>query len=240
MFELHTYRCPDCSAQIHESLSDGQRLECLTCHRSYRVLLDESTDKVGFVSLDTTAVQEPLHLPRGSVRAIATLGTAGCSWVLMLGDRAVPGYLLSLLLTIIGYYFGFRQKIRSAQSRILDASAQVQEPLNLPGGSIRLFLVLGFVVCGVVLGARRRFVNPAYLEFFLVLAGLVAGYFFARLFAGNREAALSNLVNHAKGLLVLAATVALAIVLLTGYQFGVPHLGLTLACAISFYFGSRS
>ncbi|UCD50961.1 MAG: hypothetical protein JSW27_25985 [Phycisphaerales bacterium] len=240
MFELVTYRCPDCSAEIHESLSDGQRFECLGCHRSYRVLLDESTSKVGFVSLDTTRVQEPLHLPRGSVRAIATLGVAGCCWVLMLSDRAVPGYLLGLLLTIIGYYFGFRQMLRSAQSHILDASAQIQEPLNLPGGSIRLLLVLGFAVCGVVLALRHRFINPAYLEFFIVLAGLVAGYFFARLFTGTRDAALDNLVNHAKGLLVLAATVALAIVLLTGHQFGVPHLGLTLACAISFYFGSRS
>ena len=240
MFELLTYRCPDCGVEIHESLSDGQRFECLNCHRPYRVLLDESTSKVGFVPLDTVPVQEPLHLPRGSVRAIATLGAAGCCWVLMLSDRTVPGYLLSLLLTIIGYYFGFRQKLRSAQSHILDASARVQEPLNLPGGSIRLLLVLGFAVCGVVLAMRRRLINPAYLEFFLVLAGLVAGYFFARLFTGTRDTALSNLVNHAKGLLVLAATVALAIVLLTGHQFGVPHLGLTLACAISFYFGSRS
>lgn len=240
MFELATYRCPGCSAEIHESLSDGQRFECMNCHRSFRVLLDESTDHAGFVPLETVAVQEPLHLPRGSVRAIATLGTAGCCWVLILTGRPVPGYLLSLLLTIIGYYFGFRQKIKSAQSRILDASARPQEPLNLPGGSIRLLLVLGFAVCGVVLWTRGQMVDPVYLEFFMVLAGLVAGYFFARLFTGAMGPALGNLVNHAKGFGVVVATVGLAVVLLTGHYAGRPHLGLVLACVISFYFGSRS
>ena len=240
MFELTTYRCPDCSAEIRDKLTDGQQFSCLNCHRSFRVLLDESTEKVGFVPLDTAVVQEPLHLPQGSVRAIATLVAAGCCWILVVATRPVPGYLLSLLLTIIGYYFGFRQKLKSAQSRILDASAQAQEPLNLPGGSIRLLLVLGFAVCGVVLWARGRIVQPAYLEFFIVLAGLVAGYFFARIVAGATGSALGNLMNHAKGLLVLTASVALAVLLLMGLRADESHLGLTLACVISFYFGSRS
>ena len=78
------------------------------------------------------------------------------------------------------FHFGFRRKSKSAQSRILDASARVQEPLNLPGGSIRLILILGFAGCAVVLWARRQIINPAYLEFFIILAGLVAGYFPAR------------------------------------------------------------
>ena len=126
MFELSTYRCPNCNAEIREALSDGQRFECLNCHRSYRVLLDESSEKAGFVPLDPNVVREPLGLPRGSVRAIATLAAAGCCWILVLINAPVPGYLLSLLLTIIGYYFGFRRKSKHAQSRILDASSQVQ------------------------------------------------------------------------------------------------------------------
>lgn len=55
MFELATYRCPDCSAEIREKLTDGQQFDCLNCRRSFRVLLDESSHKAGFVPLDTTA-----------------------------------------------------------------------------------------------------------------------------------------------------------------------------------------
>ena len=240
MFELATYRCPECGAEIREKLSDGQPFNCFHCRRSFRVLLDASSDKMGFVPLDTAVAQEPLNLPRGSVRAITTLVAAGCCWVLILRGALVPGYLLSLLLTIIGYYFGFRQKIKSAQSRILDASARVQEPLNLPGGSIRLILVLGFAACAALLGVRGRLIDPAYLEFFVVLAGLVAGYFFARLVGSGQGTAPGNWINHAKGVLVLIATVSLAVVLLSGLYVERPHLGLVLACVVSFYFGSRS
>ena len=240
MFELKAYRCPNCGAEIREALEDGQQFDCLNCRRAFRVLLDESTEEVGFVPLNVAVVREPLNLPRGSVRATATLATAGCCWILVLINARVPGYLLSLLLTIIGYYFGFRRKARSAQSRILNASARVQEPLNLPGGTIRLILILGFAGCAVVLWARDQIVNPAYLEFFIILAGLVAGYFFARLSRGTVGSASGNLINHVKGFLVLAATGALVVLLLGGMYTDVPRLGLTLACAISFYFGSRS
>jgi len=240
MFELATYHCPDCGLEIHEKLADAQAFECSGCRRRYQVLLDESTRKAGFVRLDAAAIQEPLGLPKGSVRAVATLTTAGCCWVLMAADDPVPGYLLSLLLAVIGYYFGFRQKLKGAGSRILDASAHTIEPLHLPGGSIRLVLILGFAACGTLLWARRQLVDPAHLEFFIVLAGLVVGYFFARFAAVAAGSAFGNLVNHTKGFLVLIATAGLAVLLLTGTHAQAPRLGLTLACFISFYFGSRS
>lgn len=240
MFELATYRCPDCSTEIRDRLSDGQQFDCLHCRHSFRILLDESSKSVGFIPLSDAVIQEPLHLPRGSIRAMVTLATAGSCWVLMLGGGVVPGYLLSLLLTIIGYYFGFRQKLRNAAGRILDPSARAAEPLHLPGGTIRLFLVLGFAVCGAVVYARGQLTDPAYLEFFVVLTGLVAGYFFARFFAGAVGAGTQNLLNHVKGVLVLAAAVILAALLLSGLHMDRPRLALTLAAAVSFYFGSRS
>ncbi|MBN2128003.1 MAG: zinc ribbon domain-containing protein [Sedimentisphaerales bacterium] len=240
MFELQTYRCPDCGAEIREKLTDGQQFDCPGCHRAYRVLLDTSSPRAGFVPIDSRAAQEPLGLPRGSVRAVATLATAGSAWILILAEQPVPGYVLSLLLTIIGYYFGFRQKLRGAESRILDASARIQEPLYLPGGSIRLLLIVGFAACGVLLAARRQMTDPVYLEFFIILAGLVGGYFFARLFAVNLATPVAGFVNHLKGAVVLGATIALAALLLIGLYPDRAHLGLGLACAISFYFGSRS
>jgi len=240
MFELKTYRCPDCGMEIREGLVDGQVFDCANCRRKYRVLLDSSSSQAGFVPMEAAAVQEPLGLPKGSIRAIATLTTAGCCWALMLLEKPTPGYLLGLLLTVIGYYFGFRQRVKAAGSRILDASTSVQEPLNLPGGTIRMMLIGGFGVCAFLLAARGRFIMPEYLEFFIILAGLVGGYFFARLFAGTVAGAVRNIINHAKGLIVLVATIRLAVLLLAGGYLDQPHLGLALACIISFYFGSRS
>lgn len=240
MFELKDYRCPDCGMEIRDGLTDGQVFDCANCRRRYRVLLDESVAQAGFVPLEAAAVQEPLWLPRGSVRAIATLVTAGCSWVLMIFGRPVPGYLFGLLLTIIGYYFGFRQKVKGTGGRILDASSQAPEPLNLPGGTIRLMLIGGFGICAFIVAARDRLTAPEYLEFFIILAGLIVGYFFARLSSGTVGGTVGNVINHAKGLIVLTATVRLAVLLFGEGYAEQPHLGLALACVISFYFGSRS
>jgi hypothetical protein len=111
---------------------------------------------------------------------------------------------------------------------------------KLPGGSIRTLLILGFVVAGVILGARGHLTDPAYLEFFFILAGLIAGYLFARLFTANLAPAATSMIGHAKGVGVLFATTLLAVVLLTGTYTDLPRIGLVLACLISFYFGSRS
>lgn len=240
MFEMATYRCPDCGMEIREELTDGQAFECTSCRHPFRVMLDASTKHVGLVPLGRADLQEPLGLPRGSVRAISTLTTASCCWTLIFIGRPVPGYVLSLLMTTIGYYFGFRQRVKAAGSRIIDAAARPKEPLNLPGGSIRTLLIFGFAVTGVVLSARGQLTDPAYLEFFVILAGLVAGYFFARFFKATVSPGAMNFIGHAKGTLVIGATVVLAVVLLTGAYVGLPRIGLTLACLISFYFGSRS
>jgi hypothetical protein len=183
--------------------------------------------------------QEPLGLPKGSIRAIATLVTAGCSWGLLFTGGPVPDYVLDLLLTIIGYYFGFRRKDRQAGGRVSDASPKTSEPLGLPGGTIRMMLIAGFAVSALILYSRGQFGSSAYLEFFLILAALITGYFFARLFAGIARSRTGRAINHAKGLIVLVATIQLAVLLLAGHAEQ-PPLGLAMACIISFYFGSRS
>ncbi|MEN6334832.1 MAG: hypothetical protein ABFE01_11265 [Phycisphaerales bacterium] len=186
-----------------------------------------------------TTIQEPLGLPKGSVRAIATLVTAGCSWGLLFTGGPVPDYVLDLLLTIIGYYFGFRHKAREAGGRVSETSVKSPKPLGLPGGTIRMMLIAGFGVSTAILYSRGQLGSPAYLEFFLILAGLIAGYFFSRLFAGIAGSRTGRLINHAKGLIVLFATIQLAVLLLAGHAMQSP-LGLAMACLISFYFGSRS
>lgn len=147
-----------------------------------------------------TTIQEPLGLPKGSIRAIATLVTAGCSWGLLFAGGPVPDYVLDLLLTIIGYYFGFRHKVREAGIGAGDVPAKSPEPLGLPGGTIRMMLIAGFGVSTAILFSRGQLRSPAYLEFFLILAGLIAGYFFSRLSAGIAGSRTGRMVNHAKGL----------------------------------------
>jgi hypothetical protein len=102
-----------------------------------------------------------------------------------------------------------------------------------------MMLIGGFGVSALVLAWRGQIGSPAYLEFFLILAGLIAGYFFSRLFAGTAGSRTGSLIGHAKGLIVLIATVQLAMLLLSGRAEN-SSLGLALACIISFYFGSRS
>ncbi len=240
MFEKITYQCPNCSAVVRQDLKDGEELTCVSCNKRYKVLLDEETGKAGFVETTAKEIPEPLYLPKGSIRALVTMAAALSCWMLIIMGREVPGYLLSLLLTIIGYYFGFRKKIETAESRILDATAKEEEPLFLPHGFIRVVLILGFVISGIVLLAKGKLKELDYLEFFVVLLGLIAGYMFARVFSDYQGTPLYIFFNHLKGAVVLAAAGYLAYLLLSGNRGSSDYVAMTLSAVMSFYFGSRS
>jgi hypothetical protein len=76
-----------------------------------------------------------------------------------------------------------------------------------------------------------------YVEFYAILAGLVVGYIFGRAVRPLRDN-IENMVNHAKGTVVLIAAAGLFAVLMG--EADKSYVGLGLACVISFYFGSRS
>ena len=240
MFELEACRCPECRTAIHEELVDGAEFICSGCGRIFRVLREASTGSIGFVPSGAGAVVEPLHLPQGSVRALATFVLAGACWVLMLSGRQVPDYLLSLLLTVIAYYFGYRKKASSAQSRIYDAAAKADAPLFLPGGMIRFALIGGFAACGVVLYAAGKMGQMEYLEFYAILLGLVVGYIFGKVLGPLGGTTVGNQINHIKGVVVLGASLWLFVLLMAERGADGNYLGLGLACVVSFYFGSRS
>ena len=240
MFEKTTYQCPNCGAVVRQDLKDGEEFACLSCNNRYKVLLDEETGKAGFVEAAAKEIPEPLFLPRGSIRALVTIAMALSCWILIFTGRDVPGYLLGLLLTIIGYYFGFRKKIKTAESRIFDATAKEEDPLFLPHGFMRVLLILGFVISGVVLHVTGRLKEIHYLEFFVVLFGLIAGYVFARMFSAYEETSFYVSLNHAKGVGALAAAAYLAYVLLSRRHTDHGHIAMLLCALISFYFGSRS
>ncbi len=239
MFELKTFYCPGCGAQITDNLKDEDEYTCPTCRRLFHVLVDERSENVGFISSDAIALSDPLWLPKGSIRAITTILLSLVCWILIVLNRTVPGYLLSLLLTVTSYYFAFRKK-DGTQDRFYDVSRPHQSPLSLPSGSIRNFLIIGFVISAVILLARGRFTEPHFIEFFMILAGLIAGHLLAKALPHINNAAVLNGFNHIKGLAVLIAVFALTLLLLTNNHQDLWPASVAMSCVISFYFGSRS
>lgn len=240
MFEQVFHSCPSCNSEIRQRLSDGEDLRCPSCNRRYGVMLDKATGKAGLVDLSAEVVPEPLYLPKGSIRALVTLTLAFSCWILILRGEHVPGYLFSLMLTVIGYYFGFRHRVKAAGSRIYDISAKEQDPLFLPAGLIRFVLSVGFMVSGIVLYRRGSIKFPVYAEFFIVLTGMIVGHLFGRALSVIKETPVFILVNHAKGAIVLCCTLALCASLITASRSVSVFGCLFLAATISFYFGSRS
>lgn len=241
MFSKSGYHCPRCGFEIREELADGGVFACSICGSSYKVLLDAETGEAGFIEQAAREVPEPLYLPRGSIRALVAMAVAVSCWLLIFTQRDVPGSLFSLVLTILGYYFGFRAKVKAAGSRILDPSATTTEPLFLPPGFIRGFLILGFLAAGAFLFARGRWRELKYLEFIVVLFGLIAGYLFGRIMARGGASPFSLLVNHVKGAAVLAVAAYLTYLFVLGGYAALPPVAVTVLCAfVSFYFGSRT
>ena len=242
MFEKPIYRCPQCSVELLEDYAEKSVYACPECTARFKALADKESGRVALIEVDERTIPEPLYLPRGSIRAITTLSMAISCWIMVLAGRDVPSYLFSLLLAILGYYFGFRTKMKSAQSRLIDATAEALEPLYLPGGLIRALLIAGFLVAGLVLLERGRFASPdlIYLEFFVIFAGLVVGHVFACLLARARATPLTIATNHVKGLLVLVVCALLCYLFLGGGHAQHPKESMLLCAAVSFYFGSRT
>jgi DNA-directed RNA polymerase subunit RPC12/RpoP len=239
MFDQKFYKCPHCATQIRQRLQDGEDIVCMACKCRFRVMLDEASGKAAFVDVSETKIPEPLYLPKGSVRAIVTVLLAVSSWILIGGEKNVPDYLFGLNLAVIGYYFGFRKKVKASEGHIFDAAARAEDPLFLPAGVIRFFLIAGFMVCAFVLHKRGRLEDLRYIEFFAILIGLVLGYVFGKISKPLRGTKLYILVNHLKGAVVLCAAAYMVQILIFGGG-GDPHVPLALTAVISFYFGSRS
>lgn len=242
MFDKTQYTCVRCGARLSELYEEAAVYECPECSARFRALVDDQSGSTALIDQRARKIPEPLYLPKGSIRATATLTMALSCWVLILAGHDVPAYLFSLLLAILGYYFGFRAKMKAAQSRLVDAAADTQEPLFLPAGAIRTLLILGFLACAFALYRRGQLFGPnlKYVEFFAVLAGLVAGHVFGRFLNKTTGSPTVIFINHAKGLFVLAVCAVLAYLFLTGTHAHHPRESMLLCAAISFYFGSRT
>ena len=240
MFEKQAYYCPSCNWQFQDRLVDGEDIRCPGCGAEYRVLLDDDTGRATLLMREDKAIAEPLYLPRGSIRALVAMTLAGTCWALVGLGRPLPESLMSLLLTVLGYYFGFRRNATAAQSALADASRRVPEPLHLPGGTIRIVLAVGFVISAIVLHNQGRLGEGAVPAFYLILAGLLVGHVYARVTARGRGSSLVVAISHLKGLAVLGTTGVLVAAYLAGWSDEMPPWVMgVLAAVVSFYFGSR-
>ena len=240
MFEQHLFRCPNCKTEIRQKLTDSETLSCISCKKSFNIMIDEKSKKTAFVEVVDKIIPEPLYLPKGSIRAITTICLAISSWILIFRGENVPDYMFSLLLAVIGYYFGFRKKLKSADSRIHDASAQKLEPLFLPEGIIRWILFAGFIITGILLWKTGRLLEIKYISFYVIMGGLIIGYLFAKLTSFAKNTDLYVFMNHLKGLAVIITSAAITYIMLSGQNYDGNYTALTLCSIISFYFGSRS
>lgn len=236
-----TYRCPHCGEHILRLPDSHDFLVCNRCRARYMVMIDPQTQAVAFVDQAAKSGPPPLGLPKGSVRALVAMAMAATALVLVIRGQDVPGALASLLLTIIGFYFGFRTKANTLSDRLYDPTAARELPLFLPPGVIRLMLILCFVAAGAMLASRGRLgATREQAEFFVILAGLVVGHYFAKIVRpigrGSKAA-----MGHVKALAVLALTASLASVFISGADASMPQWSVMGLCAtVSFYFGSRS
>ncbi|MBN1918358.1 MAG: hypothetical protein JW889_10635 [Verrucomicrobia bacterium] len=183
---------------------------------------------------------EPLGLPHGSIRALVTAFVSATCWVFIFTGAAVPSSLLSLMLTIIGYYYGLRSTTARHRCTLSDEALGRRAPLGLPSGLVRGFLFVGFLASGIVLCAQGRLWCSEYLRFFGMIAGLLLGYVYTRLFPAFRPTAFFTLVNHVKGVLVLVVTAVLMALIVAGRHDEYVDAAFALSAAIGFYFGSRS
>lgn len=243
MFEKRSETCPECEVEFRGEIRDGAEVSCPACRRQYRVLIDESTGVMSFVLKPRHHSVEPLYLPRGSIRALVSLSLSGVFWMLAVMGRAIPPSLPAVLLTVLGYYIGFRRREASSGSgaTVYDASRKTYQPVYLPTGAIRLILIAGFAVSAVVLWLSDGMVQAGLREFYLIVASLLVGHLFGRYAAAHLDSEPVIVLGHVKGLAVLLATVALCAMYLFGAAGGEAGRSAApiLTAIIGFYFGSR-
>ena len=82
-------------------------------------------------------------LPAGSVRAIHVLGIVAliCAIILLPDSKTIPPYLIYLLFILLGHYFA------AHGVTIATRDEPAPSPLFLPGGTVRLLIILTLVGC---------------------------------------------------------------------------------------------
>lgn len=233
----NTVECPYCGAEL---INPENESVCFCCGRKVKIHTDENGKRVS-----SDRIPDPLYMPRGSIRAAITLMIIFSALTLLLRGKNLPEYLLGLILTITGYYFGMKESTGESADSIPAASKTgPHEARESKWGYtlpilMRILLTAALMLMGLLFFTMKKLSDIKYLEFFYIIMGLVGGYMFSMLFSGSRGTKFYNFINHVKGTAVLSASALLFFLFLSGFYADKVHLSLVLSCLVSFYFGSK-
>ncbi|MFW9915356.1 MAG: hypothetical protein ACFFGZ_07060 [Candidatus Thorarchaeota archaeon] len=194
----------------------------------------------------------PLLLPKGSVRALATLMIVGTAWILIfLGESArlvAELEFISVVVLVVSFYFGVR---RTAVGMTGGEPVTEADPLYLPRKAIRTVMLVGFFLVVIYLGAEDGWqeIPPFLFTVLLVIAGYFVGIAVNELIeriphdeTGEKKLT-SQLLKHLKAVALLGFTAFICGIYLWGivdHQEIPDYFGNLLAVAVSLYYGSRS
>lgn len=188
--------------------------------------------------LDKLKVVYPLWMPRGSVRAILTLIVLGSIWFLIFTNKTINENLQDALLMLLGYYFAMRRGKSSSEGPSPSA------PLWLPGGSIRIFIFLGFAVLTYVLYTKHQLFDNRAFPLLLLTWGFFLGYFPKMILHRWEERMSQNVIfqflGHTKAILTIAVVLAFCICVIFEKEALLPvHSSKAFMAILGFYFGNR-
>ncbi|MFQ5977663.1 MAG: hypothetical protein ACE5OZ_06010 [Candidatus Heimdallarchaeota archaeon] len=194
----------------------------------------------------------PLGLPKGSVRALASLIVVGTAWLIILMGKyeqlAVETEFVNVVILVVSFYFGVR---RTTVGMTGGDPIKSADPLNLPRRSIRTIMLFGFsiAIIFVALDAESWTEIPSFLfTAFLVImgyfVGLVLHEVIERLFKDEKtETGHDKLIRNLKALALLGFTIIICGLYLWGVmedETTHDYFGNLLAVAISLYYGVRN
>jgi len=232
------YHCPKCSWSIRQELLTDTIYGCPVCKTKSLVKWDRHKQR--FILIENFEKEkEPLRLPKGSVRAIVMLLVISSFCILILQKDEVPNYLLNLALIIVGYYFALRKSIAGHSTYFFDAVKDEKQPLFLPKGWIRGIIIIAFSMTVIYLIMNDRFSNSGLIDFFLIIAGLVAGLLIYKLTYAFRFKKWHIILSHMKATAILLISVILFIAMIIEKDILDALYIRLMVISIGFYFGSR-
>jgi hypothetical protein len=203
---------------------------------------------------DLAARRHALNLPAGSVRAAHVLGIAALVCVILLVPSqnvvAIPPYLIYLLFLMIGHYF-------AAHGVTIAAGDEGgPKPLYLPGGVVRVLLILaltgaiGWKLYADEPGLKAQFeaslteLQEQPIMPLVILGGFLLGVIVRTLVGREHppmawqdfEAWISVLALVGLGVAAVIHLVQIAVTV----PFGLPLWESILGGLLAFYFGARS
>jgi putative Mn2+ efflux pump MntP len=207
-----------------------------------------------------TYQRHALGLPAGSIRALLALGILGLLWLLVLrydDDHKLSLefiYLEYLMLLMLASYF-------TAHGKTIGKQVSKKSPLGLPGGIIRIVLVVGYLGLAGFMWYKENYLrepyqfdspptSPPVLLILLLLSTFFLGYLLTAIVRWFSGATLPYAYQDIQAWVALLALIGMGLLAMwhvfispttkQDYSSSLVVLEACLAAVVGFYFGARS